>query len=190
MQLAASALHKGVGVIWVGQYLCPPPLVYLAGFLPDHAGAQPRQHDAKHEIDASHTLPGPRFSQILSFFKPLSHTTDTIPSSPPLERTSSELVEHFTHYSTPSLSHLIALLCNQTPNHPDPRTGLIIIDSFSTLISNAFPRISNTDSTPRKPGGMLPFVCIIRKYLTCPQLPTLGRANFRSFNSSSILFTN
>jgi hypothetical protein len=102
-------------------------------------------------IDASHPVSGIRLATVLESFSTLNMVSMAVSSSPPLRRSSSDLIEKLTHFSTPTLAHLLALIINQSPSHPDPKTSLIIIDSFSTLISSAFPR--TIDSTPRKPGG-------------------------------------
>ncbi|EKD19757.1 uncharacterized protein L3040_001897 [Drepanopeziza brunnea f. sp. 'multigermtubi'] len=115
MQLAASALHAGGGVVWV---------------------------------DASHPVSGPRLSQVLT-----SHHSPS--SQPP---TLSSLLTNLTHFTVPSLAHLLALLCHPAPNNPPQSTSLIIIDSFSTLITNAFPRNADAKpkTTPKKPGAFNP----------------------------------
>ncbi|ESZ93353.1 hypothetical protein SBOR_6280 [Sclerotinia borealis F-4128] len=91
-------------------------------------------------VDASHLISGPRFSQILQEFP-----------SPDFSNYHG-LLTQFNHFCTPTLSHLLALLTHTASNFPPENTSLIIIDSFSTLIDNAFPR--NFDSiSPKKPGG-------------------------------------
>ncbi|KAI9054748.1 hypothetical protein LZ554_001898 [Drepanopeziza brunnea f. sp. 'monogermtubi'] len=115
MQLAASALHAGEGVVWV---------------------------------DASHPVSGSRLSQVLT-----SHHSAS--SQPP---NLSGLLSNITHFTAPSLAHLLALLCHPTPNNPPQSTSLIIINSFSTLITNAFPRTADAKpkTTPKKPGTFNP----------------------------------
>ncbi|ATZ58055.1 hypothetical protein BCIN_15g05250 [Botrytis cinerea B05.10] len=61
-------------------------------------------------------------------------------------------ISNFNHFTTPTLSHLLALLTYTTQNFPPENTSLIIIDSFSTLIDSAFPRNAVSTSTPKKPG--------------------------------------
>lgn len=104
--------------------------------------------------DASHPLPRPRFSQILHSFQTLTQPSIPKRSGPPQNQNTFDLVDNLVQFSTPTLAHLIALLCNQTQSHPDPKVSLIVVDSFSTLISNAFPRTTDSTSTLRKPGGM------------------------------------
>ena len=103
--------------------------------------------------DASHPIPGPRFSQILQYFQPLTQPLTSKGSDQQQVQNVLDLVENLVQFSVPTLAHLVALLCNQTPNHPDSKASLIIVDSFSTLIGNAFPRTSDSTSTPKKPGG-------------------------------------
>ncbi|KAK0102950.1 hypothetical protein ONS95_000856 [Cadophora gregata] len=121
MQLAASVLHAGEGVVW---------------------------------IDASHLISGSRFSQILTSHDSHQPAPATSPHSNPATLTS--LLSNFTHFSTPSLAHLLAFLTQPTTLHPPPNTSLIVIDSFSTLIANAFPRSVDSTGTSRKPGAPNP----------------------------------
>ena len=121
-----------------------------------HGSSNPILPNTDSFPDASHPLPGPRFSQILSSFKPTTPQINDPVSSPPLPRTTSGLSDGLIHFSTPTLAHLIALLTHPTTVFPPPRTSLIIVDSFSTLISNAFPRNVDSTATPRKPGAPNP----------------------------------
>ncbi|KAG4428584.1 hypothetical protein IFR05_015935, partial [Cadophora sp. M221] len=115
MQLAASALRAGEGVVWV---------------------------------DASHPISGSRLTQILDLHQTPATSSKYSGPAP---------LSNLTHFSTPSLAHLLALLTHPTPSNPPPNTSLIVIDSFSTLISNAFPRSSDANSAmPRKPGAPNP----------------------------------
>lgn len=123
LQLAASALYSGEGVIW---------------------------------IDAAHPIPGPRFFQILHSFQPLANIQLPGASSSLLSRSRLDLIDNLVHFLTPTLAHLIALLCNQTSSHPDPKTSLIVIDSFSTLIGSAFPRTVDFTTTTRNLGAPNP----------------------------------
>jgi hypothetical protein len=111
-------------------------------------------------VDASHPLPGPRFSQILASFKSVTPSSANISSSPKQSRSLPELLENLIHFSTPTLAHLIALFSQEIPTHPPQKTSLIIVDSFSTLISNAFPRSHDANVTPRKPGGTFLRSCL------------------------------
>ncbi|KAE8450503.1 hypothetical protein EG329_006233 [Mollisiaceae sp. DMI_Dod_QoI] len=102
-------------------------------------------------VDASHPLSGHRFAQILSSFSP------TNPLSAGQDQPNlNTLLENLVHFSTPTLAHFIALFSQPTPTHPPANTSLIIIDSFFTLISCAFPRTVGSNATPKKPGAPNP----------------------------------
>lgn len=102
-------------------------------------------------VDASHPVPGLRLSQVLKSFKPI------VPRSSSAEvRSLSDLLDSLLHFSTPTLAQLIALLTRPTQTFPPQNNSLIIIDSFSTLISSAFPRTLDVNATPRKPGAANP----------------------------------
>ncbi|KAK4100293.1 P-loop containing nucleoside triphosphate hydrolase protein [Parathielavia hyrcaniae] len=50
----------------------------------------------------------------------------------------------FTHYTCPSLPHLIALLCRPTASCIPQGAALIVIDSLSVLVNHAFPKLPET----------------------------------------------
>ncbi|RKF53549.1 putative rad55 protein [Golovinomyces cichoracearum] len=99
--------------------------------------------------DASHRLSGTRLVQILTSFKPLSESS-SFPSPPSL----ATLLSSYTYFLTPTLAHLIALLSHSTSSFPPPRTSLLVIDSFSALITASFPRDSKISPTSKKSGGI------------------------------------
>ncbi|TAQ90249.1 hypothetical protein B7494_g1423 [Chlorociboria aeruginascens] len=102
--------------------------------------------------DASHPLSGPRFSQILMSLREQLQSNGQ--SSPRQQiQTLPELLNNLMHFFTPSLSHLIALLCHPTIGFPPANTSLIIIESLSTLISTGFPRTAASTSTSKKSGA-------------------------------------
>ncbi|EPE31362.1 P-loop containing nucleoside triphosphate hydrolase [Glarea lozoyensis ATCC 20868] len=130
MQIAASALGSGDGVMWV---------------------------------DASHPIPGIRFMHILDSH--LQKTKSSQEESSSEIRTAEDALENLTHYSVPTLAHLLALFSQQTANHPAPNTSLIVIDSFSTLISTAFPRTAEPPAVAnKKPGAPKPTNPSSRKF--------------------------
>ena len=134
--------------------------------------------------DASHPISGLRLSQILSSFQPI---TPQSPTRQPLSLT--DVLSNLTYFSTPSLAHLIALLAHPTQTFPPPNTSLIIIDSFSTLISSAFPRNVDVTATPKKPNGkLLTFYALCQ--LTISQHQTPQPENSLSSNISSTLSKN
>ncbi|KAK4160747.1 P-loop containing nucleoside triphosphate hydrolase protein [Cladorrhinum sp. PSN259] len=58
-----------------------------------------------------------------------------------------ELDNKFTHFTCPSLPHLIALLCRPTAECVPRGVGLVVVDSLSALVNHAFPRM------PQDGGG-------------------------------------
>lgn len=60
----------------------------------------------------------------------------------------------FHHFTTPTLPHLLALCAHESSTFPPKGTGLIVVDSVSSLFAAAFPRAnddSDTKQTPEKP---------------------------------------
>ncbi|KAF2124957.1 P-loop containing nucleoside triphosphate hydrolase protein [Dothidotthia symphoricarpi CBS 119687] len=70
-----------------------------------------------------------RFSHVLSAL-----------SDSPSELSPDELRNHFRHVAATTLAHLLALFVHPPASFPQPKTSLIVIDSLSTLIENAYPR--------------------------------------------------
>lgn len=63
----------------------------------------------------------------------------------------------FTHYTCPSLPHLIALLCRPTASSIPSGTSLVVVDALSALLNHAFPKLP--EARPARDGkrskGML-----------------------------------
>ncbi|KAJ4370988.1 hypothetical protein N0V86_008682 [Didymella sp. IMI 355093] len=53
------------------------------------------------------------------------------------------LRSHFHHLAAPTLAHLLALFMHPPASFPHSHASLVVVDSLSTLIDNAYPR--NTD---------------------------------------------
>jgi hypothetical protein len=53
------------------------------------------------------------------------------------------LLSHFHHLAASTLAHLLALFMHPPASFPHSDTSLVVVDSLSTLIDNAYPR--NTD---------------------------------------------
>jgi hypothetical protein len=111
-------------------------------------------------------------------------TTRDIPntSSPTLR----DLRSRFKHYAVPTLPHLIALLLHPPPNFPPPDTSLIVIDSMSTLIENAYQKshdvlpVKKTDAKKWAAG---------RKYAVMSEMVSrLGRT--AAINNLAVLLTS
>ncbi|KAI5921668.1 P-loop containing nucleoside triphosphate hydrolase protein [Camillea tinctor] len=64
-----------------------------------------------------------------------------IPSQPTTTTPSAEGHMHnLIHYSTPTLAHLIGLLCKPAATSIPSNTSLIVVDSLSCLVNHAFPK--------------------------------------------------
>lgn len=99
-------------------------------------------------VDAASPLPGLRLSQFLSE----SGVAPDHDTSPPRKPLSTELLTKLVHLTTPTLPQLIALLGHSSSTFPPPGASLMVIDSLSTLVANAYPRIIDNSATPKKPG--------------------------------------
>ncbi|GAB1316643.1 DNA repair protein RAD51 homolog 3 [Madurella fahalii] len=53
-------------------------------------------------------------------------------------------LDAFTHYTCPSLPHLIALLCRPTAACIPQETSLVVVDTLSALVNHAFPKLPET----------------------------------------------
>lgn len=62
------------------------------------------------------------------------------------------LDEDFVHYTCPTLPHLIALLCRPSVGCIPQNTSLVVVDSLSTLVNHAFPRIADSKPITLKNG--------------------------------------
>jgi hypothetical protein len=58
----------------------------------------------------------------------------------PQEVNLDEVSSHFHHVAAPTLAHVLALFVHASASFPPPNTSLVVIDSLSTLIDNAYPR--------------------------------------------------
>ncbi|QSZ32576.1 hypothetical protein DSL72_002154 [Monilinia vaccinii-corymbosi] len=135
--------HGGVSRGKVTEFYGPPGVGKTA--LGMHLAAKVlHQNQEVVWVDASHPISGPRFTQILQSFSSSASSSHH------------EMLKKLNHLSTPSLSHLLALLAHTTSTFPPENTSLIVVDSFSTLIDSAFPRNVDSSSTPKKPGGPNP----------------------------------
>ncbi|KAF1843465.1 P-loop containing nucleoside triphosphate hydrolase protein [Cucurbitaria berberidis CBS 394.84] len=53
------------------------------------------------------------------------------------------LRSHVQYFAAPTLAHLLALFVHSPASYPPQNTSLIVIDSLSTLIDNAYPRYTD-----------------------------------------------
>ncbi|KAI0486168.1 P-loop containing nucleoside triphosphate hydrolase protein [Xylaria cf. heliscus] len=75
-------------------------------------------------------------------FHPLCHHRlgEIMSSSCSSFETTTATTANFVHYSTPTLAHLIGLLCKPRTSSVPSGTSLIVIDGLSGLINRAFPK--------------------------------------------------
>ncbi|KAK3398747.1 putative RAD55 protein [Sordaria brevicollis] len=117
IQLAASCLSDGKGVVWVDGFH-RVPIERLRSVL----GSKVRKDKEEEEVDA---------------------TVD-------------ERLNALTHYTCPSLPHLIALLCRPTSSCIPQNTSLIVVDSLSALVNHAFPRTPEQKKMVDSKGNKVP----------------------------------
>ncbi|KAJ4294841.1 hypothetical protein N0V88_005077 [Collariella sp. IMI 366227] len=65
-------------------------------------------------------------------------------------------LDGFTHYTCPTLPHLIALLCRPNAACIPQGTSLVVVDSLSALVNHAFPRQPETKSFAGPKGNKGP----------------------------------
>jgi hypothetical protein len=58
----------------------------------------------------------------------------------PQDATLDEVSRRFHHVAAPTLAHVLALFVHAPASFPPPNTSLVVVDSLSTLIDNAYPR--------------------------------------------------
>ncbi|KAK4240908.1 P-loop containing nucleoside triphosphate hydrolase protein [Achaetomium macrosporum] len=66
-------------------------------------------------------------------------------------------LDGFTHYTCPSLPHLIALLCRPTASCVPRGTSLVVVDSLSALVNHAFPKHPETRAVTDVKGSKGPY---------------------------------
>ena len=97
-------------------------------------------------VDTSHEISGPRFTEVITSHQSRhSHAMNTTPP-----QSLAELLSRFTHFSTPTLAHLIALISYFISNYPPLNTSLLVIDSLSSLTTAEFPPDSKAISNVRR----------------------------------------
>ncbi|KAL8699283.1 MAG: hypothetical protein Q9201_006090 [Fulgogasparrea decipioides] len=101
-------------------------------------------------IDASYMLNSRRLKDLLiNAFQQDKETTQAETSKPSLD----DNMSRFHHFTVPTLPHLIALLVHSTPTFPPRDVNLLVIDSVSTLFTQAFAqsdRFANSKTSGKK----------------------------------------
>ncbi|KAH8804947.1 P-loop containing nucleoside triphosphate hydrolase protein [Xylogone sp. PMI_703] len=108
-------------------------------------------------VDGAHPISMPRFSDVITSFKPSAPAISTsVPPDLSGKGSLSDLQDNLTHITTPTLAHLVALLCHPVPGLFPTGTSLIMIDSLSTLVDTAFPKNADSSNMAKKPGAPNP----------------------------------
>ena len=122
MQAAANAIHARGTVVWVGTFShLHIRQLYLNNTLTLVLS------------DTSAAIVGPRFEEILVAVAEPDGLTDEL--------------ARFHHYTTPTLTHLLALLLHPPSTFPPVDSSLLVIDGLHTILDMAYPRYSSTRNT-------------------------------------------
>lgn len=134
--------------------------------------------------DTATRLAAPRLEQVLRHD---TGETETSHAATQNEDARLGMLERLDYYYTPTLSHLMALLLHPVSSFPKTGTSLIVIDSLSALLDNAYPRGSDdlaamkTNEHARWLGGR-------RQAVTSELAAKLTK--LAAMNSLAILVTN
>ena len=63
-----------------------------------------------------------------------------------------DLLAAFHHFTMPSLPHLISLVSSLGAAFPPPKTSLFVVDSVSSLLATAFPRVVEAYNSRKIPA--------------------------------------
>ncbi|KAI0132263.1 P-loop containing nucleoside triphosphate hydrolase protein [Xylariales sp. AK1849] len=96
-------------------------------------------------VDALRPVSGTRLHGILDDNEAPTPSVGGIP-------TKEEQVSNLIHFTCPSLAHFIALLCRPTSSCIPQDASLVVIDSLSALVNQAFPKVREPRNTPK--GGL------------------------------------
>ncbi|KAI0120393.1 P-loop containing nucleoside triphosphate hydrolase protein [Hypoxylon sp. NC0597] len=96
-------------------------------------------------VDGFHPVSPGRLHDVIT---PALHSSSAHAATPSLE----DQKKNFLHFRTPTLAHLIALLCKPTTNAIPSDTSLIVIDTLSSLVNYAFPRNFEPRQSQKGPG--------------------------------------
>ncbi|KAF1995433.1 P-loop containing nucleoside triphosphate hydrolase protein [Amniculicola lignicola CBS 123094] len=89
-------------------------------------------------VDAAAPLVPQRFNDVLVAATDPQGPGTTMSS--PSDQRRAEMKSHFHHFASPTLAHLLALFVHPPAAFPPPNTSLVVINSLSTLLDNAYPR--------------------------------------------------
>ncbi|KAI0482192.1 P-loop containing nucleoside triphosphate hydrolase protein [Xylariaceae sp. FL0804] len=96
-------------------------------------------------VDAFHPICHQRLQHMIHSSRQSSPQATAAPSA-------EQQLDNFVHYSTPTLAHLIGLVCRPAPASVPAGTSVVVIDTLSALLNHAFPKNLETRQTPKGPG--------------------------------------
>ncbi|KAI1187143.1 P-loop containing nucleoside triphosphate hydrolase protein [Nemania serpens] len=96
-------------------------------------------------VDAFHPLCHRRLGEIIRLSCSSTAGTTTPPGV-------TDTIANLVHYSTPTLAHLIGLLCKPGPSSVPSGTSLVVIDGLSGLTNRAFPKNLEPRQNPKGSG--------------------------------------
>ncbi|OTA69532.1 P-loop containing nucleoside triphosphate hydrolase protein [Hypoxylon sp. EC38] len=144
VQLAANTLRQGEKVIWVGSCLFVHPLSVFRCVSLDTCRSM-LQEPLMQSTDGFHPVSPGRLHDVITS---ALHSSSAHAATPSLE----DPKKNFLHFRTPTLAHLIALLCKPTTNAIPSDTSLIVVDTLSSLVNYAFPRSFETRQSQKGSG--------------------------------------
>ncbi|KAH0433244.1 rad55 protein [Colletotrichum camelliae] len=93
-------------------------------------------------VDCAYSLCGQRLATVIEAAEQARISENSQPAS--FDR------DKITHYTCPSLPHLVALLCRPAAATIPTSTALVVIDSLSALVNHAFPKAPDGPSLSAK----------------------------------------
>ncbi|KAI5866752.1 P-loop containing nucleoside triphosphate hydrolase protein [Durotheca rogersii] len=144
IQLTANALRRGDKVVWVGSccFSCPPssirPRIWICSVLRVTKSLM-------RFTDGFHPLFPSRLREVI---EAAQDSPDEIAASLSI----TEQTDNLLHFRTPTLAHLIGLLCKPAATTIPSGTSLVVVDTLSSLVNYAFPRNFEPRHAQKGPG--------------------------------------
>ncbi|KAI0834076.1 P-loop containing nucleoside triphosphate hydrolase protein [Hypoxylon sp. FL0890] len=104
-----------------------------------------RQGEKAVWVDGFHPVSPGRLNDVITS---TLHPSSVSGATPSIE----DQRENFLHFRTPTLAHLIGLLCKPTASAIPSDTSLIVIDTLSSLVNYAFPKNFEPRRSQKGPG--------------------------------------
>ncbi|KAK0637128.1 P-loop containing nucleoside triphosphate hydrolase protein [Bombardia bombarda] len=104
-------------------------------------------------VDGFHRLPTQRLQAAVSSVQSSSDIATDVENE---QLTPANKLALLTHYTCPTLPHLIALLCRPTAACIPRTTSLVVVDALSALLSHAFPKTQEPRGAAANARGNTP----------------------------------